>query len=80
MLASRRQGATLASLEKAYADRSMLLTFLEVDPEFDSLHSDPRFKDLVRRVGLPQLPTPDKDADPDIPILKEGKAEYATLR
>jgi serine/threonine protein kinase/lipoprotein NlpI len=45
---------TMALLEKAYADRSMLLTFLKADPEFDSLHSDPRFKDLVRRVGLPQ--------------------------
>jgi Flp pilus assembly protein TadD len=44
----------LASLEKAYADRSMLLTFLKVDPEFDSLHSDRRFKDLLRHIGLPQ--------------------------
>jgi serine/threonine protein kinase/Tfp pilus assembly protein PilF len=44
----------LAFLEKAYADRSMLLTFLKVDPQFDSLHSEPRFKDLLRRVGLPQ--------------------------
>ena len=44
----------LASLEKAYADRSMLMTFIKVDPEFDSLHSDRRFKDLVRRMGLAQ--------------------------
>ena len=42
----------LASLEKAYADRSMMLTFLKDDPELDSLRSDQRFKDLVRRVSL----------------------------
>ncbi len=37
----------LASLEKAYADRSLLLMFVGVDPEFESLHSDPRFAALV---------------------------------
>lgn len=42
----------LSMLEKAYADRSMLLTLLACDPQFDGLHSTPRFKEVVRRVGL----------------------------
>jgi serine/threonine protein kinase/Flp pilus assembly protein TadD len=43
---------TLAMLEKAYADRSMMLTFLTADHEFDSLHSAPRFVNLARHIGL----------------------------
>jgi len=43
-----------AWLEKAYEDRSMLLVYLKADPEFDSLSSDPRYADLLRRVNLPQ--------------------------
>jgi TolB-like protein/Flp pilus assembly protein TadD len=41
-----------AFLEKAYADRSWRLPFLNVEPKFDKLRLDPRFADLVRRVGL----------------------------
>lgn len=41
-----------ASLEQAYKDQSNVLQFLKVSPEFDPLRSDPRFADLVRRVGL----------------------------
>jgi tetratricopeptide (TPR) repeat protein len=41
-------------LDKAYEERSPWLIHLRVDPRFETLHSDPRFADLVRRVGLPQ--------------------------
>jgi TolB-like protein/DNA-binding winged helix-turn-helix (wHTH) protein len=41
-------------LEKAYEDRSNLMSSLNVDPRFDPLRSDPRFQDLMRRIGLPQ--------------------------
>lgn len=42
----------LAWLEKAYAQRSPALTYLKVDPRYDPLRGDPRFQDLLSRVGL----------------------------
>jgi hypothetical protein len=44
----------IAWLEKAYAQHSNGLTALKVDPAFDPLRGDPRFQDLLRRVGLSQ--------------------------
>jgi TolB-like protein/DNA-binding winged helix-turn-helix (wHTH) protein/Flp pilus assembly protein TadD len=41
-----------AWFEKAYADHSNLLTSLKVNPAYDALREDPRFQDLMRRVGL----------------------------
>lgn len=39
-------------LEKAYEERYGFLSYLKVEPLFDSLRSDERFVDLARRVGL----------------------------
>ena len=41
-------------LERAYAAHDLQMQYLKVEPHYDSLRSDPRFKDLMRRVGLPQ--------------------------
>lgn len=40
-------------LEKAYQERSWWLVFLKMDPMMESLHSDPRYADLIRRIGYP---------------------------
>jgi eukaryotic-like serine/threonine-protein kinase len=41
-----------AWLDRAFAERQPWLTQLRTDPQFQPLRSDPRFGDLVRRIGL----------------------------
>jgi serine/threonine protein kinase/tetratricopeptide (TPR) repeat protein len=44
---------TFACLEKSYQERDVFLVFLRILPEFRHLHGDPRFTDLLHRIGLP---------------------------
>ena len=44
---------TFAWLEKAFQERHQFMTLIGVEPLFDPVRSDPRFADLMRRVGLP---------------------------
>jgi eukaryotic-like serine/threonine-protein kinase len=41
------------SLEQAYSDRSFYFDFLKSDPQMDSLRSEPRFQELLRRMSFP---------------------------
>jgi TolB-like protein/Flp pilus assembly protein TadD len=41
-------------LEKAYDERSTWLFWVKVDPRFDSLRGDPRFRDLLKRMRFPE--------------------------
>jgi hypothetical protein len=41
-------------LEQAFIKRDLLLRFIGTGYEYDGLRDDPRFKDLLRRIGMPE--------------------------
>lgn len=44
---------TYKSLETAFHDRAVWMSYLAVDPVFDSIRSEDRFRGLLRRADLP---------------------------
>jgi len=49
-----RKEQAFAWLDRAYERKDALLAFAKVDPNLDALRGDPRFANLLRRVGLEQ--------------------------
>ena len=58
-------------LERSFEARDFTLVFITIDPLFDPLRSDPRFKRIVARMGLGQLDHEDRAGD------LEGRHELA---
>jgi tetratricopeptide (TPR) repeat protein len=51
-IGSGQKDRAIECLEQEYRDHSVAMTSLKSNPEYDSLRSDPRFVDLLRRVHL----------------------------
>jgi TolB-like protein/tetratricopeptide (TPR) repeat protein len=49
----KRKEETLAALDDAYEQRSPWIIFVQQEPVFDFLHSDERYRALVKKIGLP---------------------------
>jgi len=48
-----RKEETIRYLEESYRERSPGLVDVQNDPNFDFVHSDPRYRAIVRKMGLP---------------------------
>jgi TolB-like protein/DNA-binding winged helix-turn-helix (wHTH) protein len=46
---------TLKSLEDSFRDRSPGMVFLQNEPLFNFVHDDPRYKALVKKMGIPPI-------------------------
>ena len=48
------KGKAFVELEKTFNERGFYVLFLRFDPFMDPLRDDPRFADLIKRIGLPK--------------------------
>jgi TolB-like protein/tetratricopeptide (TPR) repeat protein len=47
------QESAMAALERSYQQHEWMLVTLKVDPYFARMRTNPRFQDLIRRIGIP---------------------------
>ena len=50
----KRKEEALHYLEKAYRERDPWIVFIQRNPNFEFVHSDPRYQAIVKRMGLPR--------------------------
>ncbi len=50
-----RKDETIRYLERAYREQTPFLVHLPHDPNFDFVHSDPRFQAIIKKMGLPPV-------------------------
>jgi hypothetical protein len=43
----------LDALDRAYAERSIMMPLLKTEPAFEALHGEARFQELARKLALP---------------------------
>jgi len=51
----RRKDETIRYLERAYQEHTPFLVHVPHDPNFDFVHSDPRFQAIITKMGLPPV-------------------------
>jgi eukaryotic-like serine/threonine-protein kinase len=56
-------------LEKAYEERDWGIAWLKVDPTLDSLRADPKFSDLMYRMGLANKPAEQESGIQSVAVL-----------
>jgi tetratricopeptide (TPR) repeat protein len=51
-----KKAEAMDCLEKSYTDRETDILKIRIDPLLDSLHGEPRFREILAEIGLPPLP------------------------
>jgi hypothetical protein len=44
---------TISLLEEGFKEHSPRMLWIQTEPAYDFLHSDPRYRSLIQRIGLP---------------------------